>query len=261
MALLESVVDINIEYAHLYAANLERDIKSLENGVQKAREIIDLADRQRLTHSSTVLVDDYSIGSTEVDIKKILLILESLRLAPDYVVLESEMVANVTYFLQFLPQKNLIRETDRVVYHSAGLDANLEQTALPARRYKSIFMERAKRSGGSENQMTGRQVLSLQQHRIHSESSIVLAVGEGASVRYSCPLLTACWYLIRLGVEPFYSPILYRRRNAPSFVGRRLVTVLPLDYLKVEATAVELLSLSKTKAISKCKKRISYFFH
>lgn len=70
---------------------------------------------------------------------------------------------------------------------------------------------------------------------------------------YGCSLLTAVWYLARLGVEGF------EHGNEPSPErADRLVNVLPVKYLKSEGFALDLIRISSATRIRKAAKRIEY---
>lgn len=69
---------------------------------------------------------------------------------------------------------------------------------------------------------------------------------------YSCPLLTAVWYLHRLGVEGFV--------DHPAERPDALLNILPLKYLKTEGVALDIINLSAATRIRKARKRIDFVF-
>lgn len=251
----------NVEYAHLYSADVSGDLAFLDENIERTRSIIDRLSHYGISYCLSVLIDDYSEAFGYVDPESIITVLSDRGLTPDYVVMESEMAHHADYFIKFLPKKYLIEDDNQVVFQSASNDSNFPSLRAPARRYKSIFMEKAHTEKGKWDREEHRRRITLRQQRCQSDSSIVLCHDTGSQVRYSCPLLTACWYMARLGVEPFTTPFAYRRKGCESFIGNRILTVLPIDFLKVESTAVELISLSRTKPISKRKKQIEYHFY
>lgn len=253
-------VKFNIEFAHLYDSSLE-DPDHLKKDVQLTIQIVDRISRAGMSSSLNVLIDDYSVASNYVDPGELVNTLKELGLPPDYVVMESEMTQLAERFLEFLPERLITTSEDHTIFHSIGNDVNLDAGPAPARRYKSQFMERAMaKTGESEKKKRGHATM-LRQQRCHSDSAVVLSHTTESKRRFSCPLLTACWYLCRLGVPQFTPRFAYEREGANPFVGGRIITVLPTSFLKVESTAVELISLSRTKTISKRRKQIEYYFY
>jgi len=175
--------------------------------------------------------------------------------------LESEMARFAEHFLEFLPKRLVTTSENHMIFHSIGNDVNLFNMSLPARRYKSQFMERALAKTREKEESKRRHTITLRQQRCHSDSAVVLSQATESTWRFSCPLLTACWYLCRLGVPEFTPQFAYEREGAQPFVGERIITVLPTSFLKVESTAVELISLSRTKTFSKRGKQIEYYFY
>lgn len=61
--------------------------------------------------------------------------------------------------------------------------------------------------------------------------------------KYPCSLLTATWYLTRLGVLPTQ---VIKARNGQEYVpADRLINILPQDYEKIEVKALELIQKSE----------------
>ena len=82
------------------------------------------------------------------------------------------------------------------------------------------------------------------------DSSVLVA----ETTRLCCPTLAATWVLARLGVEPYVSAYV----GAGPFTGERLLTVLPVRFMRVETTVVDLLNAA---GYSKAAKKVGYVFY
>ena len=255
------IVDISIEFGHLYTEQINEAIKNgnLKKSIEMARMLSQILALQGKSFSLAVLIDDYNNNLIQVDHNEIMDIYKKMGLTPDYIVFESKLANSAEYLLSCLPDKFLVKESNSLIYRSQSADSHFSELLQDGRRFKAIFMDRLK-SGADATVRNRKSYLSLQERRCHSNAEIVLLYNQNNQVRYGCPVLAACWYLARLGVEPFYSDLKIENREFRPFIGKHLLTILPVDYMKVEATVHELISLCKTKAIKKCKKRMDYFF-
>lgn len=253
-------VDYNIEYAHIYSSDLLEDLSKVRSNIAKTKNLIKTISNINATYSLTVLIDDYSEDQLPVSKVVINNLFLELGLIPDHIIMESEMAKEADFLLNTLPEKNLIREENRFILKSESTDMHFSEMFQEKKRYKTIEMEKMLLGEEAWNDLQRINLLNLKQQRVHSNSNLILVFDDGKTRRYSCPLLAACWYLARLGVEPFYSSIKHSLNVQKLFVGNNLLTVLHLNYLKVESTAIELIGLSKSKTISKCKRRIEYYF-
>jgi len=256
----ENVVDYNIEYAHVYVSDITENLSKLDLNIEKTISIIDDLNRKKMTYTLSVFVDDYSDNDKTINVNEIISLCNSLRLPPDHVVMESEMAKTAENFIDKLPERYLLSEDNKMYFKSESTDIHFSDLLKDRRRYKAIFIEKAEMDRKAWEEQKQKEYLALRQQRCHSNSSLVLYYNDGKDVRFSCPLLAACWYMARLGVEPFYSSIQNKLSINKPFIGNKLITVLPLEFLKVESTALELIGLSRTKVISKNRKKIEYHF-
>jgi hypothetical protein len=260
MSAFAKVVDYNIEYAHIYASDIKGDLSRVQRNIERTGWIIESLRQQNKTFVLSVLIDDYSENQEDVHIPDIENIFADLGLSPDHIVMESTMAGQAGSFMDLLSEKNLRREGNQIVFQSESKDIHFSELLKDRRRYKSVFMEKSKLGKSEWEEKQNKEYILLKEQRVHSNSDLLLCHTQDNITRFSCPLLAACWYLARLGVEPFASPVIQRLSKNKPFIGSSLITVLPLEFIKVEATAVDLIRLSKTKTISKCRKRIEYFF-
>jgi len=258
--LLNNIADYNIEYAHIYSSDIINGLDKIKNNIDKTLPIIKLLKHQGYSIALSVLVDDYSCDQEKIEPEFIHDLFSKCGLSPDHVIMESELTKNAQYFLNMLPDKYLFKHDNKTIYQSENQDIHFSDLLVKTRRYKTIFLEKNTINSDYSKKHKPNELLSFNQQRCHSNSDLVLYVENGEECRYSCPLLAACWYLARLGVNPFYSSIFNSLKKDKLFIGKSLLTILPIDFIKVEATATELIGLSKTKRINKCKKKIEYYF-
>jgi len=256
----KDVVDYNIEYAHVYASDIRENLSRLDSNIEKTISILDDLNRKKMSYSLSVFVDDYSEHKETIDHKEIISLCNGLKLPPDHVIMESAMAEVAKFFINKLPERYLLSEDNTMYFKSESTDIHFSNLLKDRRRYKAIFIEKAEMGKKAWEEQKQKEYLALRQQRCHSNSSLILYYDDGKSVHYSCPLLAACWYMARLGVEPYFSSIQKKLTRKRPFIGKRLITVLPIEFLKVESTAIELIGLSKTKVISKNKKKIEYHF-
>lgn len=62
--------------------------------------------------------------------------------------------------------------------------------------------------------------------------------------KYPCSLLTASWYLTRLGKLPYEDNLIKSPEGKQYRAAQRLINILPLDYKSVELRALELIANS-----------------
>lgn len=253
-------VDYNIEYAHIYSSDLYEKNSIMTTDILKTINIIRTIEANNLTYSLNVLVDDYSQDQYPVSKDIVMNLFTDLGLVPDHIVMESELTKEADYLLNTLPSKNLFKEDNRFVLKTESNDIHFSELLQEKKRYKTIEMEKMLFGEEAWNNMQQKDIFNLKQHRVYSKSNLILVYKDGINNRYSCPLLAACWYLARLGVEPFLSSITNSLNDQRLFIGKNLLTVLNISFLKVESTALELIGLSKSKLISQCKKKIEYYF-
>jgi hypothetical protein len=232
----------------------------IERAVEAARTLSTMLSLRGKSHSFTLLVDDYSDRKGQVDREDVREIFSGYGLIPDYIVLESEMVKSAEYFLRSIPGRHLTSESNVVTFRSHSSDVHFNELLMDTRRYKQIFINRMRGGTGSSGVAPTKSYMSVQDQRCHSSTDIVLVYNDNGYLRYGCPVLAACWYLTRLGVDPFISNLTIEEDASRPFTGRQLLTILPVGYMKVEATALELIGLCRNKSISRCGKRMDYMF-
>lgn len=89
---------------------------------------------------------------------------------------------------------------------------------------------------------------------VHSNPQFIVPLNEPSAKhrKYGCSLLTAVWYLRRLGVVGFNEK-LDRGINV-----KKLVNILPQKFLRSEAFALDILMLSKPRRVRNASKKIEY---
>lgn len=92
-------------------------------------------------------------------------------------------------------------------------------------------------------------------------SRTLLSTGQNGGRKYSCSLLTACWHLARLGVEPFGTAVRTKLTALPVGSPSKIWSILPAKYIKVEASAMEIISLCKSRRLYKQAKNIRHVFY
>ena len=120
-----------------------------------------------------------------------------------------------------------------------------EENLRPMKSIKRIFLEAvldAEEDGQGEETTDRHKSRYWVPMRTHTPTGDV----------YSCSLLTAVWYLHRLGVEGFIDENIGR--------PRQLVNILPVKYLKSEGIALDIINLCKATRIRKARKKIHYIF-
>ena len=249
----DAVVNYNIEYAHLYAYEIARGVTdTLRRSALRTSRIVEELESRGATYTLCVLVDDYS-STDPVDPDRVLDLVEEAGLRPHVVCYEGDMAECARDLLEALPDRNIVR-ADQGVRVTAGVP-------------ESILMWPEPPPGESE-ELTSEELrvvplTRLRSTRAYSNLEVILeTVDSEGDIRWSCPALAACWNLARLGIEPFEEGLVTRHGLGPRpFIGERLITVLPTEYMKVESTAMEILSMCRPKPLRKARKRMSYIFY
>ena len=96
-------------------------------------------------------------------------------------------------------------------------------------------------------------------------SAIMLKVPEEFEdkypIKYTCTTLAACWQLARLGVDPFVDATKHLQRFTKTpFQAHKALTILPLDYLTVEAYAIQLIRNVSDPSVGKLWQDVEYVF-
>lgn len=114
-------VDYNIEYAHIYSDE-EFGAEQIA-AIVKAKEVIVNLERQNKTYSLTVLIDEYHPNKTKFSVKGFVKKLEKYGLAPDFVGLESKLVAYKQEILGLFSAKEA-REFDKFFQKRAKINCS-----------------------------------------------------------------------------------------------------------------------------------------
>lgn len=244
--------DLNVEFCHVYQDEIERrDLDVLLPNIDVTRQCLDALERRGLPFTTTILIDDYSRKWGSRDVAPLLGFLKEYGLHPDYIAFESDLVTVAPAFLEKMKKRHLKQRSGEILLYVQTDDPHFPQL-LPGIRPKARLF--------ADEDFSTYSVFN--QRRLRSDSQVFLVSRTGDDIRYSCPLLAACWVLARLGKPPFAEAIrlLPTGRNRP-FFGRRLINILPTHYLKVETTVLDLLSQLRDQELRKCHSLIQYWFH
>jgi hypothetical protein len=234
----------DIELGHFYLAQLlsERpdiNLRYFERGVRRAQAMASTG----WSVCYSVLIDDlgdaYSDEQKRIGRQAIDRFLGDFGIKDCTVALESEFEKTAPILLETLRQ-NYVLTVDGASYLTLiSQDPFLwaQETLETPKSIKRMFLERLK--GRTEFQAFPSQSQFLVP--IHNPRNPLRPFG--------CSLLTAVWYLARLGIEGFATSD--ARPN-------RLVNILPIKYLKSEGFAFDLLKISSAARVRKAAERIEY---
>jgi hypothetical protein len=245
--------DYSIEFGHMYYDEF-RDgrFSLLEPAIETVLMLIRALTAKGASVSLCLMIDDYTENQeiTDRDVTKLRAYLSANCLDLHHVAFEADLAAVAPVMLNMVRSKWLRKDGTVFYLRSQNLDKHLDHSVQIGHRPKSLLL-------GTAGNRT-----YFEQERAKSQTEVTLAETQGADVRYGCALLATCWALARLGISPFCKSLkLDSIENAPPFFGRNLITVLPTDYLKTEATVVELLKASRNIQVRKSMRKIQYFFH
>jgi len=265
--MVNNKVDFNIEYAHIYISNelLENIdfVNKYSENIGITKQIILELESKNKTYSLNVLIDDYNPFISDVNLDKIYHLLDECELPPDHIMLESNFANNsAEKLIDLIDSRYLKKGADNesifnVKTSNAYLWTHDNKSVSP----RSLFLEDPKKNinniSPKKNNATNTSF-----NTCRAKSEIILKNIENNVVYYACPLLNACWQLMRLGIDPFSEDI----KNLSSFsskpfFGDTLITVEPTKLLKIESTSLEIISLVKQKKINKLIDKIQFYFH
>lgn len=265
-------VDYNIEYAHVYAGSFTKDEiigEEQRTGIIVAKQVVENLEAAGKTYSLNILIDDYNEEAIEVNEELVVSELTKKGLSPDYVMRESRLAGPVAEVLidnisdRYLDKRTLENE---IIFAPKTNDIRLWAPDAEKRSFRQMFLEYAEGKideeelKGSQLRKGGATLISKNTFRSKSEIVLKYKDKEGV-VCYTCPLLTACWHLMRLGVEQFDKEFVnIKSFTSKPFFGNRLITVLPSNYLKIEGTSMEIISLAKSRSIKKYRNYLEYYF-
>lgn len=256
---------LNIELAHMYPTR--QDVRGMLTDEQ--RRSIDLTQEiiERLGEDATgatlcVLIDDYS-APCAVDPARLRDEILSHGLSVDFIVNESRIAHFVDCFIERLPRRLILVDGGNTIFSTKTNSFLLWETTAGGKRRD--FLETFVQHTLGDDKRLRLPHASMASHggssHSYSSSATLKSCDLHGGGKYSCAVLTACWHMARLGVPPFSA--LANEATAFSdkpFPGERIVTLLPVKYLKVEALAWELIASANTKVISKKKKMMEYRF-
>ena len=234
--------------------------------IEAAQWVVNSFKAKGKTYSLNVLIDDYNDESGEISDDYVHRELANAGLAPDHIVRESLLAGKAAEalidsmadrFLHIAEERgelSFVGESSDLYLWAANPDESVRRSFWDYVQGRTEIPLSTKDEGTVER--------LVRRRALQSRSEIVLRYRiEDGTVRYTCPLLTLCWHLMRLGVEPFAEETArINSFTATPFPGDRLLTILPASYLKLEATTMELLLSCQPKRIRKRKGSLDYLF-
>jgi hypothetical protein len=243
---------LDIELCHIYL----RDF--LSNGLSPA-DVASIADARRRAElfvagqcgnavRFSVMVDDEE-GAVDhsASLESIRDRIISLGITPSRLIYESSLIRYADALVESLRPNTVAIDGDHVYLNVATEDRLLwaEENLRETKSIKRLFLETIDEPGS----VPPRAMAERNQARFW----VPLRSGKAPSrTGYGCSLLTATWYLHRLGVEGFSD------EAGPRPDG--LLNILPLKYMKNEGIALDILHLSATTRIRKARTRINYVY-
>lgn len=259
-------VDVNIEYGHIYLAGI--DISRVFGqeqiqGIAKVNELISRLEAEGKTYSLCVLIDDYEYPA-RVPLNEFVKKFEEHGRRPDFIMMESVFAKGpADMMIEAVHSRFLKKEENRLLFSTKAENLLLWTRRTEMRDDRDFLQVFLERHIPSATKVPSRSKLThaLKRRYQFSLDALLATTINEAVPRYSCALLTACWYLMRLDVEPFKECVdsLLRLSSKP-FFGDRLITILPTKYIRLEAIAMELISAAASKRIKKRQRELEYIF-
>lgn len=199
-------VDYNIEYAHIYS-----DESGLTDEQKKssevAKEVIERLREDGKSFVVTLMVDEYHPEFDRLNFEKFLKNLSDLGVKPTYIGYESKMISAAKILLDTIPMN--LKEKEKF-------------------RHKVDISKKITYLKDDEGKI-----------KLKTEGDVV------HRSRYTCPILSASWSLLRLGVLQAQNAVELTGLTKPKpFAARKVINVLPEKYRSVEDTAREIISSS-----------------
>jgi hypothetical protein len=238
---------VDIELCHFYLGELlerplEIDVEFIQRGIQRAA--IYGVSGDDVTFS--ILIDDLGEQFTAQQKQEgIGVVSDALnRSGVDAkIYLESQMEVGAPVLLETLRDNYILTVEGASYLTIVSNDPFLwaQETLESPKSLKKLFVERLR----GDTQMPLRPSQSQFLVPLHTPSL--------ATRPYGCSLLTAVWYLFRLGINGFelHQPPSHERT-------KRLVNVLPVKYLKSEGFAMDIMKISSANRIRKATSCIEY---
>lgn len=97
--------DYNIEFAHIYADELFGD--SQIESIEILKKLIERLKKENRSYVLTVLIDDYHVTNSNVDVKKLIKEINSYGINADLIGFESKLTKHADNLIKNLPKKML----------------------------------------------------------------------------------------------------------------------------------------------------------
>lgn len=247
-------VEYNIEFAHYYLQpdTMELSQEQLE-GVAKTQEVVQVLRARGAQFALSVLVDDIN-GTGDFDPVGLNDALDAVGLKPQFILAESALSLVGDDLIDALPPRYLY-QSDEGVFLSTRTKSPLLWAATSSRTerdFLEIFIDRQSQEDEEAPADSG---------PVGDHESVSMLKLKSTNGEHSCVLLTACWHLMRLDIAPFdkVSESLFRI-DAEPFFAEKIVTILPTEYIKLEAAAMDILSLAKPNRIRRARHNAEYVF-
>jgi len=272
--------DYNIEYSHIYLGEGQKLIGESElEGIRIAKSIVRHLEKHGKSCSLCVLIDDYS-NSHFIDIDRIHSEMLKTGLTPDFYFYESFLAGETAdCLIESIPKKYIKSENENVTIRiddTSSIRVASSKNSVRSKILDELSKEqKVKQFNGVrdlllaklndefiEEQSLNYDNIGIRRTSSASLTEVILKTYSESGERYSCPLLDAAWHLTRLGIQPYSEQVenLISYSDKP-FFGKKLITILPSGYLRVESTAMEIIGMLKRKTIRKRRRNIKYYFY
>ena len=251
-------VDYNIEFFHIDGNKFKENQLSTKDSsnITRVLKYLEILDNYKYQYSLNILIDEYN-RDLKFNINDLYNVLADNYIKPHYIMKESKLTELSDIIIEETINNNsqiTLDENGNVVLQVISDDILQWNSMQEAPKEYKILEEMMKGDDYSKKVTP-----NLDSGKTYT-ATVFLKYRRGDKYKYACPLLTASWYLMRLGVNSFdrmdlLEPISNNQNTA--FHGKKLLNILSSRYLSVEATAWQIISLSPWE---KELDRISYFF-
>ena len=243
---------IDVEFAHIYLSSDgsvdEDDLASARESAELAAEVVaGLRERgHRVTTSS--LVDDYTYRS--VSVSSAVAALNSLTMTPDSAWREGDLVDAAEQLLGRVRRRSMRMRGERRSFLVEGRD--LTSLVESTGRAPSLLDVVSGRATAEQPQ------LPPDRFRFALNFDIDVPESDGL-MQLACPVLAAAWQAVRLGLIEAPLQDVFAQDPGDSFPADLTVSILPVEYVQVEASVRALLSACGDEGRSAAG-RIRYVF-
>ncbi len=244
----------DIELCHVYLRDYmalkrlsEEDEASIAIAKERAAQILAQDPRNRVSFS--VMIDDEEgILASREDLDAIRKAIEAHGITLGRIIFESELNRYGDVLIETLRPNVLAVDREHIYLNLSTEDRLLwaDENLREMKSIKRIFLETVLSPEPESADDRG------ERHRSRFWVALRTQQSDGAFI-YGCSLLTAVWYLHRLGVEGFCE-----EDGSPR--ADRVLNVIPLKYLKSEGVALDLVNLSSATRIRKIRRKVDYVF-